>query len=279
MSEIKITPLDEVLEEIEKASNIITKNKEKVSGLIDAMVKQLIETDLIYTLQNKLNDPLHKYHDKVSRELEPLKIPTKLYHVAIIYELIETAKLNQWDMARQNDFIYLYNGKWWQNAPKDELLEFIQKASLKMGYFSPADAHTHKFKEDGLKQFLASANFYKPNDDSDTVLINLKNGTLEITDKGHKLREHRAKDFLTYIMPFEYDGKSKSPLFEKYLEEVLPDNESRNLLQEFCGYVFTRRLKLEKALVLFGSGANGKSVFFEVFTALLLTTSQNYNWH
>jgi putative DNA primase/helicase len=52
---------------------------------------------------------------------------------------------------------------------------------------------------------------------------------------------------------------------------VLPDKQAQNILAEFLGYVFTdtSTLKLEKALLLYGDGANGKSVFFEVVTALL----------
>jgi putative DNA primase/helicase len=253
-----------------KDTQIIAKNgNNSVKSLINSMVININKTDLINTLQIKIGDPLLKYFDTEKQKIDPLKVPDNLYHVAIIHELIETAERNQWDMARQNDFIYLYNGKVWQNALKDNLLDFIQRATENMGYYSPAKAQTHKFKEDSLRQFLASAHFYEPSEDNEKVLINLQNGTLEITDKGHSLREHKASDFLTYIMPFGYEANNKSPLFDKYLKEVLPDQESRYLLQEFCGYVFTRRLKLEKALVLYGSGANGKSVFFEVFTALL----------
>jgi putative DNA primase/helicase len=41
------------------------------------------------------------------------------------------------------------------------------------------------------------------------------------------------------------------------------------ILAEYLGYIFTRSLKLEKALLLYGSGANGKSVFFDIINALL----------
>ena len=50
--------------------------------------------------------------------------------------------------------------------------------------------------------------------------------------------------------------------------QVLPDNESRMVLQEFAGYVFTK-LNLEKCLILTGSGQNGKSVFFNIISALI----------
>lgn len=53
------------------------------------------------------------------------------------------------------------------------------------------------------------------------------------------------------------------------MNEVLPDVSSQLVLAEYIGYIFTKHLKLEKALLLYGNGANGKSVFFEVVTALL----------
>jgi hypothetical protein len=57
----------------------------------------------------------------------------------------------------------------------------------------------------------------------------------------------------------------------KYLAEVLPDLSAQNVLAEFLGYVFIKnsQLKLEKALLLYGGGANGKSVFFEIVKAIL----------
>jgi putative DNA primase/helicase len=58
-------------------------------------------------------------------------------------------------------------------------------------------------------------------------------------------------------------------MFQKYLDEVLPEKELQNIIAEFFGYIFTKHLKMEKALFLFGGGANGKSVLFDLMNALL----------
>ena len=60
------------------------------------------------------------------------------------------------------------------------------------------------------------------------------------------------------------------PKFDKYSERVLPDKEQQKVIAEYLGYVFISQkvLKLEKALILLGSGANGKSVFFDIINAL-----------
>jgi putative DNA primase/helicase len=42
-------------------------------------------------------------------------------------------------------------------------------------------------------------------------------------------------------------------------------------LQEVCGYLFIKGLKLEKIFFLYGTGANGKSVLFEVINGLIGT--------
>lgn len=104
---------------------------------------------------------------------------------------------------------------------------------------------------------------------SETVLINLKNGTFEISGASQELREPTPSDFLKYQLPFDFDAGAIAPKFQLFLDRVLPEPELQAILAEFIGYVFVHGLKLEKVLVLYGTGANGKSVFFEIICALL----------
>lgn len=70
---------------------------------------------------------------------------------------------------------------------------------------------------------------------------------------------------------FDYNPKARCVKWKKFLEEVLPDETMRDLLQEFLGAVFVDRkeVKIETMLVLLGRGANGKSVVFETVMGLL----------
>lgn len=76
---------------------------------------------------------------------------------------------------------------------------------------------------------------------------------------------------LPISLPYDYDKDATAPRFMKYMREVLPDQSSQQIIAEFLGYVFipNSHLKLEKALLLYGAGANGKSVFFEIVKSLL----------
>jgi putative DNA primase/helicase len=72
-------------------------------------------------------------------------------------------------------------------------------------------------------------------------------------------------------LPFEYTPEANAPIFAEYLDKVLPESQLQHILAEYLGYVFIQptTLKLEKTLLLYGTGANGKSVFYEIVRRLL----------
>ena len=199
---------------------------------------------------------------------EDTKLTRKVYVVYAVEEIINKATSNNWGMCVKNGFTYIYNGRFWQPLDDDSLKLFLSNAALKMGV-PGLEAKYHQFKDELCKQFFASANMPTPETPEGVTLINLQNGTFEITDASQELREQRREDFLKYQLPFSYDPDATCPLFDKYLKRVLPDEESRKVLAEYVGYIFTNGLKLEKVAILYGGGANGKSVFFDIMQALI----------
>lgn len=79
-----------------------------------------------------------------------------------------------------------------------------------------------------------------------------------------------------YYHPYEFDLGAKCPRWLNFIHEVLPDKTSRMILQMFLGLGLVQRgtaynqyegresNKVELCLLLIGSGANGKSVIFDV---------------
>ena len=202
---------------------------------------------------------------------ENFKLNTKHFLVLSIENALKFAEQNRWGLCKNHDFIYLYNGTFWAEIDKETFQKFLGEAAEQMGV-AKFSARFYQFREQLFKQFLSTAYLPTPQSNKDTVLINLKNGTFEISPTGTKLRPFDRSDFITYQLPFEYNPKAKAPLFEAYLNRVLPDKERQRVLSEYLGYVFIKhggRLKLEAALILYGTGANGKSVFYEVTNALL----------
>lgn len=163
---------------------------------------------------------------------------------------------------------YIYNGKFWDKVDKKALAILVAALSTKMG-INPTTAQRSKYIEDIQKQISCSCYLNFPDTPEGTTIINLNNGELHIKNGKTKLKPHNIGSFQTYILPYNYDPNATCPIFDKYLEEVLPDNELRNVVQEYIGYLFITGLKLEKALFLSGGGFNGKSVLIEVLTAML----------
>ncbi|MCC5908008.1 MAG: hypothetical protein JJU13_17470 [Balneolaceae bacterium] len=246
---------------------------------VDKLIKRKAELTKKTTLADgSLDDSKKAELDEITRitkELEGLKLYQKHYLIITIEKLLETARANEWDLCKRFSYYYVFNGQYWTVINEDDLATFLGKVAEKMGV-PKFDSRHYEFKDKLFKQFEATAHLPEPDINDDTVLINLKNGTFEITPKGQKLREFNSDDFLTYQMEFEHDPTATAPLFFRYLDEVLPDAESQKVLAEFMGYIFTRNLKLEKVLFLYGSGRNGKSVMFDIIRAMLGENNISY---
>lgn len=187
--------------------------------------------------------------------------------VAIIDQLNKIAKKNNWHLAKDGDFLYIYNGSYWIQLTPDDVKEFLKDVAIKMGY-AEIEARETTFIKKLYDQALQDGIFSERNFEKYSM-INLLNGTIIFKDDGVFIKQHNYKDFLTYQLNFSYEKEARNELFLKYLDEVLPDKKTQQTLQEMAGYIFVKDLKLEKIFFLYGNGANGKSVFFEVLTGVL----------
>jgi putative DNA primase/helicase len=195
-------------------------------------------------------------------------LPQKHLLVMCIDELLSKVKEQNFGLARKDDSIFAYNGAFWKELDRETIKDFLGRVAAKLSVGN-LEAKHYEFKEKLYKQFLSSAYFEPIHQNTNIVLLNTLNGTMEITKDSQTVRAFKREDFLTYQLPFEYDQNATCPMFQNYLAKVLPEQELQDIIAEFFGYVFTKNLKMEKAMLLYGSGANGKSVLFDVVNALL----------
>ena len=104
-------------------------------------------------------------------------------------------------------------------------------------------------------------------------LIAFKNGVLDLRE--YRLYDFNPKFHVTYYHPYEYKENAKCNKWNSFLHEVLPDKNSRLILQMFLGLGLMERgtvynpyegknaAKVELCLILLGSGANGKSTIYD----------------
>ena len=74
-----------------------------------------------------------------------------------------------------------------------------------------------------------------------------------------------------YVRPFPYHEDSRCPLWRRFLNEVMPDEDEQACLQEFFGMCYLDRnmLSVEKFAIFVGTGSNGKSVVFDVIKSVI----------
>ena len=198
------------------------------------------------------------------------QLTNKQLHVIINDEVQRIAKERKWGLCTHNQEVHVYNSEYWAGIPFEEIKVFLGTAALNMGV-EPLLARHYSFTDALGKQFTASSYLEKPEKKREEITINLSNGTFVINPQERRLRGFQAEDFMTYKLPFCYDADADAKQFKNYLCEVLPEAQAQMVLAEFIAYVLipNRVLALEKALVLYGDGANGKSVFFSIICALL----------
>lgn len=99
-----------------------------------------------------------------------------------------------------------------------------------------------------------------------------QNGTLNIETDIFKA--HDMEDRATILLPYPYDPAAACPNWKQFLEDICwaankkwadKEGDARiDLLQEFAGYILFTDCRLQKALLLYGEGENGKSTFLDV---------------
>lgn len=238
-------------------------NKVSSTPKVFSEAKEIL--DLILPKISKVN-----FREKAGIEDSDKKLNRTHYLVVTIEELLKISAKNNWDLVVKDDAIYAYNGQYWGVIPPNDFKFFLGDVALRIGVEKIQSKH-FRFRDELYKQFLALAKPPKGIKEDGVVKINLLNGTFTFSNNKAALRTFKKADFLTYQLPFEFNPDANTTLFTNYLNRVLPEKELQDIAAEFIAYIFIspKELKLEKALLLYGSGANGKSVFFEIISALL----------
>ena len=107
--------------------------------------------------------------------------------------------------------------------------------------------------------------------DKDDYILNLQNGTLDLSADRPHFMEHNPNMLLSKICNAEYDPSAKCPNWEKFLSEIMLGNSEKiKYLQKIAGLSLTGNTEQETCFILFGSTTrNGKSTFIETLLHLL----------
>ena len=107
----------------------------------------------------------------------------------------------------------------------------------------------------------------------DGTLINPDCGKLNLANKildlaTGKVESHTPDFYSTVRIPVIYDPSSTCPQIDKFFREVLPA-DCLDLMDEIAGYCLIQTTRFQRAFMLTGSGANGKSTLLNLLTEFL----------
>ncbi|MFF3086354.1 phage/plasmid primase, P4 family [Streptomyces nojiriensis] len=104
-------------------------------------------------------------------------------------------------------------------------------------------------------------------------LLSFKNGTVDL--RTGQLKPHDQSDMLTYALDIDYRPQATCPRWEQFLTEIFPDNpDLPAYIQRLIGYGITGSTAEQSFAVLWGKGANGKSVLTDVLTHVFRAISK-----
>jgi P4 family phage/plasmid primase-like protien len=96
--------------------------------------------------------------------------------------------------------------------------------------------------------------------------VNVLNGLLDVRTR--TLSPHSA-DFLSPVrLPVKFDPAARCPVWDKFVSEVFPD-DSEAIAWEIPAWLMTPDTSIQKAILLMGDGANGKSTYLRAVLAFI----------
>lgn len=181
------------------------------------------------------------------------------------------------ERLKSDQQVSVFTGSHWQTVEPQQWKDFIGRCAGRCGVPEPQLMSPVFMRAlyEGVAFNLAGHRRQTIPDGE--VWLNMRNGTLVVGSDGSVvLRGHRKEDLFRYTLDYCYDPEAGCPLWHRFLDRVLPGPDTQLLLGEFIGYCLMPGHSLEKMLMAYGEGLNGKSVTLEVIEALLGAMNVSY---
>lgn len=184
---------------------------------------------------------------------------------AVIANAIAKAMYNKY-YKTWNGYIMCYSGKKWVKVRTKEdmpkiALEVLRRKKVGIVYQMPSVSEKIKnliMQDLNLRVYTGSKGY-----------VSFQNCILDLTTM-EKLEFSEEFESMIYL-DFEYNPEAQCPEWKRVLKEVISDDASIRVLQEFLGLTFIDRnnLNVETMLFLVGTGGNGKGVVYDMIKNIL----------
>lgn len=183
----------------------------------------------------------------------------------------------------RKDFM-LYDGKRWVDDPEglcarasakelsDSLVRYAISVDTDGKYLKAVTPLCNIRNRNNMLQDSRDVYFFTNEElDKNDYLLNLQNGTLDLSENEPRFIEHSPGLLLSKICNVEYDPTATCKEWEKFLLEIMQGDKDKILyLQKIAGLSLTGNTEQETCFILYGSTTrNGKSTFCETLIYLL----------
>lgn len=223
-------------------------------------MREILDNGTFKVVSEYIFDNLIKAID-VDRMDEAVKKKSRSMRADLVMNILRTATKDS-DMLMIDGTPHVFNGKVYERFTWHDLGNAIYDVMRSCGV--PDGDY---FKTDAIIK-VCSRMVQSRQVSINGNLFGMANGIYDASDG--VLKPFSPKHIVNAIVDYDYQRSMKCPNWKKFLSRVLPDSAHQELLQEFLAACFIDRgeVKIEHALILHGSGANGKSVVFETVMSL-----------
>lgn len=183
----------------------------------------------------------------------------------------------------RKDFM-LYDGKKWVDdteglsarASAKDLSDALVRYAVGVGtdgkYLRAVTPLCNIRNRNNMLQDSRDVTFFTNEDlDVNDYLLNVQNGTLDLSADAPVFLEHKPEMLLSKICNANYEPAATCPEWNKFLDQIMQgDTEKIQYLQKIAGLSLTGNTEQETCFILYGSTTrNGKSTFCETLIYLL----------
>jgi putative DNA primase/helicase len=177
---------------------------------------------------------------------------------------------------RSNEW-YIYNGKKFEKDERGKIFKLALRVLRELKKIGTEEERKYAFgceKKDKLSSMLylaargtsISATFDEF--DSNPWHLNLSNGIFNLRD--WNLAEHTHEVILTRYIDIPYDDNAECPKWMEFLYTIMDGNSAMiDFLQRAVGYSIAGDTSEQCLFFAYGTGKNGKSVFFDTMKMIL----------
>lgn len=185
--------------------------------------------------------------------------------------------------SSRKDFM-MYDGKRWVDDTEglsarssakdlsDELIKYAIMTDANGDYLKAVTPLCNIRNRNNMLQDSRDVYFFTNEDlDTNDYILNVQNGTLDLSGNDPVFLEHDPDMLLSKICNAEYDPTATCKEWDKFLLEIMQgDKEKIQYLQKISGLSLTGNTEQETCFLLYGSTTrNGKSTFCETLLYLL----------